>query len=135
MYIKTNDIDAAHRIGKPRGDKPPAIIVRFFRRDHRDQIIVKRRELRGTGYGITEDLTRLNLLLINRAKLHTDITSAWSWNGSVWALTTSGHKIKLEPFDVISKVIGSRQRHGNDRSAPPHAEPSVGTAVDHENTV
>ena len=33
---------------------------RFFRRDHRDQIIGRRQERRQTVYVITEDLTRLN---------------------------------------------------------------------------
>ena len=58
--ISEADIDAAHRIGRPRNDKPRAIIVKFFRRDDKQRVIGARRKLKHSHYVITEDLTELN---------------------------------------------------------------------------
>ena len=112
-FITENDIDAAHHIGRSRNGKPPAIIVRFFKRDIISKILATRRNLKHTGYVITEYLTASNQKLLNRARSHNDINTAWSWNGSIWCVTKAGHKINLRLYEDINKCIrnASRQHH------------------------
>ena len=120
-FITENDIDAAHRIGRSRDEKPPAIIVRFFKRDIISKILAIRRDLKKTGYVITVDLTNLNQKLLNRARFHYNINTAWSWNGSIWCVTKAGHKIKLRLYEDINERIrnASRQHHQHqDRHIP-----------------
>ena len=120
-FITENDIDAAHRIGRSRDEKQPAIIVRFFKRDIISKILATRRDLKKTGYVITEDLTNLNQQLLNRVRFHNNINTAWSWNDSIWCVTKAGHKIKLRLYEDINERIrnASRQHHQHqDRHIP-----------------
>ena len=143
LQIKTlteNDIDAAHRIGRPRDGKPPAIIVRFFRRDWKEKVISSRRQLKGTGYVITEDLTSLNQKLLNRARFHEGVNAAWSWNGHIWCETKDGLKVKLHVYEDINAVIAqSHQHRGRDHQRPPPGrnqsrQQSDGKAAPHQDT-
>ena len=120
-FITENDIDAANPISRSRDEKPPAIIVRFFKRDIISKILATRRDLKKTSHVITEDLTNLNQKLLNRARFHNNINTAWSWNGSIWCVTKAGHKIKLRLYEDINERIrnASRQHHQHqDRHIP-----------------
>ena len=48
--VNGKDIEAAHRIGRARDDKAPAIIVRFHSRDIKQRVIRARRELKRSKY-------------------------------------------------------------------------------------
>ena len=118
--INEKDIEASHRIGRARDDKPPAIIVRFHNRDIKQRVIRARRELKGSKYVITEDLTTLNQQLLNRARFHDGVNSAWSWNGHVWCMTKAGLKIKLRVYDDLNVVLANaHQQRGRDYQRPP----------------
>jgi hypothetical protein len=114
IHLKEGDVAVAHIVpgkrkpgrnddGEDREPPPPPIIVRFSEaaRDRRDEAIKRRRQLKGTGTVIYEDLTTLNAKLINRLKNHPDITSAWSSFGKIYGLSSDGKKMKFEPFDKI----------------------------------
>ena len=66
--ISDKNIDRANRVGKPREDRPRAIIVRF--NSHKDKIAVmrQRQELYSSHYYINEDLTSRNQHLLYKAK-------------------------------------------------------------------
>ena len=129
--ISEADIDAAHRIGRPRNDKPRAIIVKFFRRDDKQRVIGARRKLKHSDYVITEDLTELSQKLLNRARIHSDVSATWSWNGNIWCITHSGHKIKLNPYDNINETIANQTKTAQSvnriSSARPTKLPQTGT--------
>ena len=57
VNIATADIDIAHRIGKFQLGKQRPMIVKFMSRIHKNQALYQRRRLKGTGIGISEDLT------------------------------------------------------------------------------
>ena len=103
--VHFDDLDAAHRVGRGRNEKPPAIIARFFRRDDCHRILTSRRALKGSGFVITDDLTHMNVKLLNRARIHAGVASTWSWNGSIWIQTEKGHKGKIQLFDDLNNVI------------------------------
>ena len=121
LHIKSlteKDIEAAHRIGWARGGKPRAIIVRFQSRDNAQRVISARRQLKLSGYVITEDLTDLNQKLLNRARFHEGVNSAWSWNGHIWCETKAAPKIKLRVYDNLNAVIASsNEERGRDHQS------------------
>ena len=73
--IDSADIDVAHLVlrqqhgsAEASTQKAPTVLVRFYRREHRDLVIRQRRQLKGTGLTVIEDLTNLNVETFNRAR-------------------------------------------------------------------
>ena len=101
LYINDfshSEIDVAHRVGYPDNDnpddpKPRAIIVRFVRRTMRDRVIRSRKALAKSRMSITEDLTKQNLQLLNNAKKHDAVESAWSSEGRIMVCIKQSQKI------------------------------------------
>jgi len=77
LSISKNDIEIAHHLPnrKPKGDatqgkqlQEPVFIARFRDRNIRDSVIRERRKLKGTSCTIVEDLTSLNLEVMNKTE-------------------------------------------------------------------
>ena len=83
----------------------PSIIVRFYRRTIRNDIIRARRALKGSAVSIREDLTRLNQALLNRAMNHPRVYRAWTWNGKINVVGHNGNRVTLTPFCDIDSVL------------------------------
>ena len=60
----------------------PVVIKRFCGRDVRDSIIVKRKILKSTKIAIVEDLTSLDMEVLNRLRNNDAIQKTWSWKWS-----------------------------------------------------
>lgn len=120
LDVDVNEIDAAHQLPvrrKPsastaaaqqssnRGVTKPVVIVRFKSRDVRDTVIRCRKKLKDTNTSIVEDLTALNVKLLNRLRNDESIQQVWSWNGRVTALTTTGTKIQVKPFQTVQDCL------------------------------
>ena len=116
----TDDIEAAHPLppksppaassssdSHPSGSFPRcSFIVRFRRNKIRIDVLKERRNLKGTGISISEDLTSLNSQLLKR--LHNDdrISSLWSWNGRVFATDVkSSKKFSVKPFSSYETIL------------------------------
>ena len=108
---KAGDIDAAHILPKginqkgQKDERPPNIIVKFMSRDARDEAIRRRKQLKGSGIVILEDLTTMNVKLMNRVNNHDQIERSWSQNGKIIGLTKGGAKIRFELFDNIQNKL------------------------------
>ena len=89
--VVPEDIDVAHPLptGSRRSNRSriesSATIVRFHKREVRDKIIQARKVFKGTPYSISDDLTNLNVQLLNRLKNDDRISGAWSWQGKIFA--------------------------------------------------
>ena len=115
IHIAEDDIEAAHTLpsratavktSSPSTSQPPAVIVvRFYRRDMRDNIICGRRQLKDTKVSIVEDLTSLNMELLNRLKLDNRVQKTWTWNGHVRALLKNGRKVQMRPFQTLEDCL------------------------------
>ena len=99
VNIEQSDIDRSHRIGRSheRGH-PRDIIVKFTSYRVRDMVIKNRKKLKGTKIVIKEDLTRANHNLLRSTITHPSVSSAWSKDGVIFALT------KKEGADVVTRV-------------------------------
>jgi hypothetical protein len=79
IQLKASGIDKAHRVGKPRYDKPCAIIVKLKSHSDKTRLIKARKNLKGTVYYINEDLTKVNQELHFTARKNCIfVSSAWS---------------------------------------------------------
>jgi len=88
-----------------RQQQEPTVIVRFWRREQRDDILRNRRLLKGTPFTISEDLTSLNLKTLNRLRNNQQVEKTWSWNGRLYALLTTGRRILVKPFQTIEQCL------------------------------
>ena len=52
-----------------------------------------------------EDLTAMNVKLMNRLKNLDHVKNNWSVNGKIYCVTDSGKKIKVDLFDDIEAKI------------------------------
>lgn len=91
---------SAENTPRQRG-RPPVVIVRFSKRELRDNILQKRRQLKNTRFAIVEDLTALNSKTLNRVRNDPDVAAAWTWNGKITVLTNSGNKQIVKPFQSL----------------------------------
>ena len=68
LSLSSSDIDRAHRVGKPKSDKPRAIIVRFKSYGDKVSILKNRRRLKNSNFYVNEDLSRENQKLFHKAR-------------------------------------------------------------------
>jgi len=92
VHIGEDDIESAYTISaRSRAEQatsspssrqvPPVVMVRFLRRDVRDNVIRNRRLLKSTKYSIVEDLTKLNMEVLKRLRNSDLVQKTWTWNG------------------------------------------------------
>ena len=118
IHLEPGDITVTHPIPRRRQvdgsneegnaeERPPPIIVCFSQagRDKRDEALKRRKQLKNTGFSIFEDMTSMNMKLINRLKNRDDIKNAWFSNGKVFDLLVSGKKMRFQPFDDIDAKL------------------------------
>lgn len=115
VSISDEDIEIAHPIptkkavqqsGNGRSSGQHIVIARFRDRNVRDSIIRERRKLKKTGFTIVDDLTNLNVELLNRLRNSKDIAKCWSWNGRVYAVLNNkpNEKFCVKPFQPIHTI-------------------------------
>lgn len=98
-----DDIDVTHPIGKSQNGQS-TFIVKFHSRELRDRLMSKRRLLKRSPnmqktesvIALQDSLSRKNIELLKQVKTHRLIKSAWSWQGTIWALTHKEKKIKCD---------------------------------------
>lgn len=111
LPLRREELEAAHRVGPPRRPSQPGetptprpIIVRFHSRARKFDVLEHRRRLKVTPFSIAEDMTKMNVTLLNRlnnapAEI---ISSCWFTNGKVKAQQAVTKKIAVVGlFDKI----------------------------------
>ena len=94
-HIHPSDISIAHRVGVRSNNKIRPIIVKFISRKHKVQVIKKRRLLKGSHRGITEDLTSLNMTRLNSVQQHPNVKNSWTTEGKIHALLKNNKVVKV----------------------------------------
>ena len=82
----------------------PTILVRFLNRDLRDKVISACKVLKSTEFSISDDLTSLNVQLINRLKQSDRVDTAWSWQGKIYAKLKNDKIVVPRPFQSIDDL-------------------------------
>ena len=108
--LSEQDIEIAHRIrqnqsrggdeGEPR--PPPSILVRFKYREKRDHLLKVRRQLKGSGINIQEDLAKELVQLRNRginSKLYSNVFAS---HGKIFGISLiDGRKKRLQLYEPL----------------------------------
>jgi hypothetical protein len=66
--VKKDEIDRAHRVGRPNGNKARALIVKFKSHFSKIKVMKAKRQLKGKRIYVNEDLTKHNLWLLKQTK-------------------------------------------------------------------
>ncbi|WP_419624099.1 hypothetical protein [Thiolapillus sp.] len=96
VAINKSDIEVAHRSGPTSSTNPRPILVRFFDRKKRDEILSNRRRLKGKGVVIGEDMTPATYKIYRDASKHSARANVWTSNGTVIAKLKNGRTLKLD---------------------------------------
>lgn len=105
--LDDREIVAAHRIPGIKG-KPRPIIVKVANTNIKARVMRKRSVIKqkGSGLKLVDDVTRPNTELITALLKHSEISSAWYFNGSVFGKLTSNEKrVKFDILDDIDRKI------------------------------
>ena len=109
--VKVNDADiaAVHRIPGKAGESKP-ILVKLKNNTAKSNAMRNRSTIRQNSNGrhwLTDEVTKLNALLLKRLNEHPDIDNAWYYNGSVYG-EKDGSRMKFDLFDEIEDKIRKR---------------------------
>ena len=94
MTVSSKDISIAHRLGPFNESGCRPIIAKFILRTHKLEALRNRRKLKGTGIGLSEDLTKENYQKLLKIKSHDNVESAWTKDGVIFAKLKSEVRIK-----------------------------------------
>lgn len=127
--VQASDIAIAHPLPRPGSapsDDPPPIYFRLANLGLRQNILTNRKRLKNSGITIRDDLTRLNLQLLNRATNSELVESCWYQNGKVLFKPEGGTKVlRLLPYQDITEIIrasGNSAKGNNVQDRPGRKE-------------
>ena len=96
VTINERNIKRAHRYGPPRRDgKPRPIIARFHDAGIRNSVYSKKKNLKGKGIFVTENLTKRRMDMFIKAKDEYGNQSVWTKEGRIYARDTEGNVITI----------------------------------------
>lgn len=106
------DIDIAHRMGSFLEDGNRIIICRFASRMLRNEVIKRRKSLKGSVYVVREDLTNKNAKLLEKASKVSNVSAAWSDQGKVLVLLESGKKMQVTlNMDLTTPLVFKKKQN------------------------
>ena len=85
METEECDTEVSHKTGQPSSTNSRPILVRFFDRKKRDQILGRRRNLKNKGILIGEDLTQAKYKVFRASAKHLASLNVRPSNGKVLA--------------------------------------------------
>lgn len=100
IQLYVSDISAAHRIpGGKSGARP--VIVKMVHSTVKNKILMNRKQLKGSGVVIREDISVEYVKLMNRMEKKENVESVWFWTGKVFVKTTDGNKRRVRLGDLV----------------------------------
>jgi hypothetical protein len=109
MKIQVSDLDRSHRLRRKSpqiaNSRPKPIIVKFTRHNTKSEVFSRKRNLKASGIGITESLTKKRLELYTTVSKHPGVKAAWTADGKVIALLSGSQtKVFLENHKDLTKL-------------------------------
>jgi len=100
--LNSYDIDITHILPQVKRRKR-SIIIKFTRRSIRNMIFGLKKNLKGTGFSITESLTKRRISLMDDAKEKFGSFNVWSLNGEIYA-NNNGKKFHIRSRHDLSEA-------------------------------
>lgn len=94
LNMNPSHIEASHRLGLKTGKGIRPIIVKFVSRKAAEDILKRRKLLKGTKVVVQEDLTKSNHILLNLCLDHPGVQDAWSMRGGIFIKGTVNQNVK-----------------------------------------
>ncbi len=108
VRVDRDEIAAIHRIDHRDKKITKPVLVKFVSTDAKMRYISARKQLKtNKSVRLADDVTKANVMLINRLKAHLRIENSWYFNGRVYGESTEGKKIKFYPHDDINAILGN----------------------------
>lgn len=82
VKLETCDIDRSHRVGK-KSDRPRPVIVKFISYRKRREVFQNKKQLKGSGITVREDLTQIRYKLLKDCITKFGVTNVWTIDGAI----------------------------------------------------
>ncbi|KAK7474978.1 hypothetical protein BaRGS_00010517 [Batillaria attramentaria] len=125
VTVAETDIDIAHRLGARQRDRHRSIIVKFVRREVKQEVVRQRRKLKQSGIVVTDDLTPRHQQLLRNMKEVVGRDNCWSAEGSVFVKL--GGQVKKVNIHSTQQEIRDQMERG-ERSSGSSGGASGGTS-------
>ncbi|CAG4986434.1 unnamed protein product [Colias eurytheme] len=104
LDLNEDVISRCHRLGSSKKDKPRPIVIKFKDIVKRNTIWYSKTELKGSGFTLSEFLTkeRHNIFVAARARF--GITNCWTKDGSIVVQLDDGSKRKITLMADLDKI-------------------------------
>lgn len=83
VELNVADIDRSHRVGRRDTDRPRPIIIKFVSYRKRGEIFRKKKNLKGSGMVLREDLSRMRHNLLKEAIAKFGLHNVWTNDGDI----------------------------------------------------
>lgn len=83
VNIELSDIDRSHRVGRKDSGKPRPIIIKFVSYRKRSEMFRNKRQLKGSGITIREDLTKQRHILLKECIEKYGLPNVWTMDGVI----------------------------------------------------
>lgn len=87
MGFTTSNIGVCYRVGRQTSNKPRAVLINFVNHKQRMEVYYKKKDLKGSGITMKEDLTTENLNKYAEASDKYGFKNTWTKNGIVYVKT------------------------------------------------
>lgn len=114
VSLRSEQIVAIHRIPGKSG-QPKPVLMKMRNNSDKTSVMKTRKQIKEAGYRLVDDVTKSNSGLIGRLLLHSQIESAWYFNGSVYGKTLAGKRHKFELYDHIDSMITPTEDAGENQ--------------------
>ena len=125
--LKHDDIEICHRLGKKTLNKTRPVVVKFRFSDVKWDVMAERKNLKGSGITLSEDLCFELQQLEKEVSNHPGVQSCRAWNGKVLAKDKAG-KVKPVKYgsDCKNKFPVNHPPVANNESMTDNTQPKVG---------
>lgn len=107
IALEPEEVAIAHRVASQKSPSP--IIVRFVSHAVKMRVLRARRELKGTGTSIGEDLCRDLMAVYHRVRNDSRVKSVWAWNGKVFIKDSIGNIQSVLYGQSLDDILGDEQ--------------------------
>ncbi|CAH2211432.1 uncharacterized protein LOC120636773 [Pararge aegeria] len=125
--ISVSVIKQCHRLGRPAGDKPRPILIKFQDQDLRNKVWFSKTKLKGSGFTLSEFLTKGRHDAFIAARKRFGMTQCWTRDGCVVVLGPDGARHRVTSVAEVIAIPDSRS--GTVNSATSSATSSATTSA------
>lgn len=107
FHLDESMIDNVHRLGASKKDKPRPIIIKFTRYMIKKIIFKHKRQLKNSGYSLTESLTKNRMSLYRKARERFADSFVWTNDGKILIMFPNKKREVVTTFAQLDAISGT----------------------------